>query len=553
MPKHQKLKTLVVSPWGHPVRWRRARYLVEVPLDVGRPGKLASWGFMEGEGFESFSSSAAVARALRRLGFDVSVRVYVADSIVALPELKNELRTGLRGELYERALEVVRGLLELIESGSLSYREVLNAAGEVASTYLRGYLNDSLVSKSVDTQLRVLPGSGRFKSAFGPTFRFNSSPINFGVALELDLIREHLIEGLKGEVGPDLIVLDLSHGINFMPSLTLRAVSRFLEHYSAILGREVVLAVVNSDPVSEDGEEALIHLVSLSKFTPSGRVVESTVTQLLSRLGDIKPRFRGVSNVVAKKVSCELRECIKPLWPAVSELRNLLKYVRVGDVLDFSLKLIGLSTSGEPPLEEAVKTIGCIKEVLESEVRVSVSGGREGKQVEVSRDFTLGEDFPSVIYAYLVATKVLKDVGEALEKRGEEPEGLIREGELTYVSLKFLKEVALKQMKKLGISHHTEAIVEHEISDIQRKVREYLQQRKKDEIKEPIPYTEIYSTVTGTLEKELKEKCEIDKRNFYAHAGLERNSILIKHVKGETYTTRKPECIEEVNKRIKET
>ena len=180
--------------------------------------------------------------------------------------------------------------------------------------YIRGFIKD------VDRfeHKIIAPGVIRIKDENdGREYDFRGDIFNFYAYVLYSLAR--FFEGLSGDVE---VILDLTHGINYMGYLTLRAVSLILDIYSMV--NNAKLKVVNSDPYSRRGNkqagspqvqqsqetpELNINVVLEKSITPTFNYPASSRTELLHPyLGSNKEKERLGKELTS--LSKDMKECM---------------------------------------------------------------------------------------------------------------------------------------------------------------------------------------------------------------------------------------------------
>ena len=173
--------------------------------------------------FESFSDIVA------------SAIVYVADTLALSPYVFD----------YEEAAHIC-------SSGNLckDYKNIIGCAKKYVSSFLRR--NNTLEQYMDRINVHVLPGIGEYKRKIrdkgdGLKATYIGHPSNYYFGL-LTHLYSYLINNNNAI---DTVLLDISHGINFMPVLGFRAVVEAIKLYMIERSREKTrLIVLNSDPVT---------------------------------------------------------------------------------------------------------------------------------------------------------------------------------------------------------------------------------------------------------------------------------------------------------------
>lgn len=524
---------MVVATWGFPGNWLKERYSAAVPpANVDKWHRLSEWSI--GGYVEAHSPTPVEAKALSEMGFDVGVVVYALDSLSAVPRLSVPSDDDVRGKLVEELNKYVDGWLNKDPEG---YGEVRGRAEKVAGLFVSGYFGE--VGFPLDkVSTVVLPGTGVY--ALGPgskgkRYVFRGSPQNAAVAMELDLLER--VDAFK----PDAVVFDSTHGINYLPIVAKRVVERVARVYSALEGRKVCVATVQSDTPAGGlaGLELGVMVVDVKVFSASPREVleellphfDSEPYRMLKKDEKVKPPD---SLKELRKEFGELKE-VKPLAKALVELAGygltlyLCSKVRELAGGDFS------SMAGR--LLERVR--GALYE------RDVASGG----EVRVEHVYAFSDSVPGVLEAVYVLGRVVPRLAELC--------GVDEQG---FMGVDRLLEVG----RSLGLTRLGERLLGYEVSDVKRRVSAARDAGIELEGR-VVPYAAVYDAVEGLLRKEgvgdsvrreavekFKEilgrgvKCDVDARNFYAHAGLERNVVEVKVQGGSVYVRYREECMENV-------
>jgi CRISPR-associated protein Csx1 len=206
-------KTLIIAPWGMPAKWQNVIYE------------------LEGEPYQFCTTLPLLLRKFKK----ADVALVVLDSLV--DEYKREGRESPCYECYDKLRDLVRraGL-------SKSYDELREGVKRFVEAYVT-CLTERSGEKIHDLHVVVAPAVG----SPGGTWAFEGNAADFE-AVALCKLGE-----LCTRKPYERIVLDLSHGINFMPALTLRLAEKLagilLTAHAELLERGVELLVYNSDPI----------------------------------------------------------------------------------------------------------------------------------------------------------------------------------------------------------------------------------------------------------------------------------------------------------------
>ena len=179
----------------------------------------------------------------------------------------------------------------------------------------------------------------------------------------------------------------------------------------------------------------------------------------------------------------------------------------------------------------------------------------------LERDVEAGDGTVIVSHAYSLNTPLVLDTVYMLhllaaiaERAGELAEHI--EG-YTMVDVDKIEKYA----REVGVKNPAWALLAREIHDVKKRVELYA--AVAGEPTQPTPYAMVYEALESRalslldennrekLLRELREKaersrCDIDRRNFYAHAGLERNAVAVAVREGRILVGYHPDCLREL-------
>ena len=336
-----------------------------------------------------------------------------------------------------------------------SYDELI----ENVRSYYLSFVEELGVNKDL-IEIVVCPGIGEFKIRNGwvKVFRGSLGDYYFYAFYEICKALSRFGEGdLK-------ISLDFTHGVNYMPVLTYRALKEALE--IAALSRDVEFTVYNSEPYSKDVKELRVHLVE-SRKVPVGIVPEGLPAgkcRLLSRYEDIKSEE-------AESLGKRLDETVLET-DLVRELNAFL-----GSIVN-GLPLVLLTFY--PDCDALEDKINKALQVWKSEIEIK----RDGKRLLVLRKASLNENFARLLRIWLAA-KILK---------------LSKSSEASLEELHELRERIYSKWENLN------SMISRDLETIEEDVRRNL------------------GVLIDRWErlKNLRGGGDWNERNFLAHSGLER-------------------------------
>jgi CRISPR-associated protein Csx1 len=416
-------RTLVIAPWGQPASWRNVSYILE-NIKV-----------------ESCTSLMAV---VQHFGNDTDVAILTLDSL--LDEYIKETKSRCY-ECYNRHRDLVKK-----SANAKTYEELLNI--------LQGFVKEFIrcLNLACDPFVVICPSIG----SPGGNWNFIGASSDFEAVALYELGKKCI------QTPYTRIFLDLSHGINFMPAVTLKLASELVSlilaaHGGAMgeLANGVELSVYNSDPSRVDNgvQQLKLNIVVrerirtiLSPHQLSPKLLDTKKENLLTARDSINAAYLDM-------VRLPLSAIHYPLPLALCE----------------TIFLIGNSSL---PLQLLDKAFNLWHE--------NISIGNKSVERLVKLD-------PDAVYALLLT--------EAIRRRLEEVE----------------KPPHLEDIKKLAkfykfVNESFYYLIMNEISDIERRLGSF-------ENSGWLPLSRLFG--------EEERKMSPDKRVMIAHAGLQKELVEI--------------------------
>lgn len=560
-------KWILVAPWGDPTGWRRVTYIVpKIPpqgcRDMWKEGDVEQES--EGERIESQSSSAAIARYIYKRGIKDNTNIDLKVLIIMSETLADP------GKIYEEGCEQRDVADRLRRSVEADYRK-----------YVESYFGGDLAKR---IEILVAPGIGLFNRDRGET-RFRCNMNNYTSYIFANLLNRIVRED------PTTILLDITHGINYMPLLTSEAVRAAIElsvfQKSAMRGgknAEIRLIYLNSDPYIPPRGGAgsqLQQATAISSDVLNINVIrceeidaEETRRRIYSDLlrTITKNQNLRLYRIKSGKPKQEINAYMKDVERDIRSVATIVKILDRGLLLPLVYKARELrnTVGGGGKCGDLFRSgwnfetlNNIIKYVDEVSIECNISGER--RVIEVGRQLWVDPEILRLwISSCIVSFEILEKVERYVESTGD------------WATLDLLNDIV---ESNLIPSEASLAIARREVSDI--RCRSYIAYRVfgKTILDREIPYKYIYDMTekifklaeerygssrwiwklceekqprssTGgeyadelgdfvkTLEKDLRDlekivscdnrDCEFDERNLYAHAGIEKNVTCIK-------------------------
>lgn len=540
------LKVLVVATWGFPGSWRRVDYAAPVPpKDVNKWGKLAEWGMAKEKEYysshdvyhSSHSASFALACSLVKQGFSVRVLVFGVDTLAATPKPSCAPNDKLCEDLRKKLVE-----LGCLAPEGLSYDAVRGRALEVLKLYAEGFKRElGECMNNVEVDYAIVPGTGVYRCELGGqtniAYKLTGSPLNAYATIRLKTLEKLVSQHSRNEP-VDAVVLDTSHGVNYLPVLAREAVVEAVKLCSTLYNRNTGFALVNSDPVQAANPDKLwIHLVEAWSFKPS-------LAQLLASRQPSEPYLRTLYKTSPHGKARELNDTADEVWKKYKGLLEGLKLaVSHGLALYVATKLLDLDHN---KLEEDIKNLSKLLDEALSE-----------REVKLGRDTILVEHSYAAMPSLLDLVDMLRLASNLSTKlHSTKDEMSHKVGGNVLVKASWLEKFTEED---LGAPETALTVLKNELYDIERRVKNIEQMLRSlgYDVSKPIPYKIVYEATSTIIAEhrqarepeQSEETCSpgsVGERNFLAHAGLERNTFLVYMNKDELYIGYKRECLETI-------
>lgn len=598
--EENKLRVLVIGTWGFPGGWSKVNYrFPKPPSRVEEWRKPSKWGDITPASVKvaSHSTTMAIGCILKRIReFEVEMAVLGLDTVSVLGRFKggDEVQERVKKNLEEKVGK--KGCLgeESVRDGR---DDVVSSAEVVVNEFIsefRKELGDCL--NDVEVKTIILPGTGRFKynistsnDCTGSRYYFKGSPMNMLAVMRLEL--DKLLEEKK----PDAVILDLSHGVNYLPVLARDAVMESIALYSALQSKKVGLALVNSDP-DFVGNESLIHLVEST-------VIERDILGLLAVKAK-KLRAEGsnlsfISTISLEENSTCFEDAMsdsndnkdyenkyydkhknykKKLKEIYDEYEDILKPASV--VVDYGLipylvSKILVKYQSNANYNEINKDINKVENTIRDAIRKLSCNADKGEVIYLQPYIVQRETVDLVD-----ALKLLRGLLRIIHSAFSGPK-VKRVGDTILIDLDELKRIISddkggniddnKSYPRLKLSPMGELLLKDEIDNLESKVGEFLEVLNRGTYganSSAGSITVFYDSIISWAE-ERKRDCDKGashhppelrynpskcvppyKRNFLAHAGMERNTVVVHVENDKIYVGYTMQCLEEIDKNI---
>lgn len=490
---------LLIATWGSP--W----------ADPCRPREGLSWGEVTYVGIsgKEVRSRTTLPLLLEELSPE-GVLILACDTVACCSDLRE-------GEGYGDLREAVRrkyvGFI----------KDILSAEG----------LSDC-VSR---VEVAVVPCLGRFRNG-----EFDVEVSDTRLWILYELMNFLVSKGIKGGGGGEElnIYLDLTHGPNYVPTITYSAL-RSLLHHVAFSNLRVRLRVLNTDPYVRGVTDKL--RVNVVEDTEIQKLTEWQPTESDSKLGfKSRQASAGIPADINKKLE-QVNRSIEPkeAGKVINDLTLLYASVHLG------LPLLTLEALSRVSYERVRKTLKELFNTHLSQCFTAEASG-EGNQCKLIVKEIITIRSPKLTEFTIKAATLLAALEKSVRQHTTKREGPT------------LRELG-KVREAIAWNEVINLVISNELHKIKEVICEYILTKSMEgEDKANISKEHIEKCV-GTLKqlekgapladiiKELgREVGSFNPRNFLAHAGLEYNTI-----KAETHATLKyrEEYMKEIIKTVK--
>ncbi len=341
----------------------------------------------------------------------------------------------------------------------ISYQNIKNLSQSFIQNFCKresGYNPDKVI---------ISYGVGEFNNS---KFIGNAMDFYYSVFKELSFTFVEWLEGNSSTKSID-VYLDISHGINFLPVLTYRALREILQILAYDF--ELKLIVLNSDTYIRTAKPDVLNINAIeeSKILPKMIAYKNPKRC-------IEPYF-GLGN----REKCDIGRNIGKNFSINDEIMYFLSAFMYALPV-FAIKFLPNKGDLKKGIEEVVKK-------FEESILITDSS----KKIEIKRNIEFTLTFENLIKAYLISWLLNK-------------KGIYQKDEIELEEIKKIKEEIWKD--KFPVESNR---IDVEIERINELSSSLFGQYK------------TYAEIKG---KSISNN--IDKRNFFAHAGFEHNSIMLR-------------------------
>jgi CRISPR-associated protein Csx1 len=414
------------------------------------------------------------------------------------PEKWNEVEY-----VYENESKKAKSTLPLIKDVDNPDKIIIVCSDTLSDNYIHAFKNPSYkdLKSASENSIRnfckvnfgfepdkVIVGYG-FGEFDNTKFSGNASDFYYGIFKELVFA---FIEYLNFENETIEVIFDITHGLNFTPVLTYKALVEILGILAYVF--EVKFKTLNSDPLVGRGKVQKLNINTIEE----AKIVPGLVAYKTSKR-PIEP-FSGLNDVDENE--------LKNLGAEIDNLLKQNNYERSKIYIFLSSFIFGMPVyvlTYLPDHNNLKAQIDCLHGKFEEHISIKCN-----QKIEVCRKLKFHIGFENLVKAHLVSF--------ILSKKGFEGS--------TEIPLRAIKDLRDKIYEKFPIESNR---IDKEISDIEKYQYELSENFK--------TYAQIRAKKTHELSEnsktyeEIRDKKisgDIEKRNFFAHAGFEYNSIEIR-------------------------
>jgi CRISPR-associated protein Csx1 len=460
--------------------------------------------------------------------------------------------------------------------GDYSYDDVIRDVENIVEEFLKkadmevgrgGEKRKGNIYDEVGSKLTIIvaPGSGRFRNLMRVGAK--EVTVNLEACGSLEDYYSYLLLSLashmlaiierEGPLSQLKVHLDLSHGINYMPALTYKAVTDLLPVIAAYIGGgdvTVKLSTYNSEPVLKNGDTSVIHKVEELKVREGGNFGLIPSYEIPSQCKPrSKPRLLTLNEYCAKNARLnKVEELGRRIGSISGELADRLnldggRLSAFAGSLANGLPLLLLETMPTTRLRDYVEQVLC---GYRRNVVVNYNV-KDGNEVEVKM-FRLAR-----LPRSTVAVAKLLLASEIIRSRPELANIRYSDAGVSLRALNRLVGVAFTWNKRLQLT------TSHELKNIEGRV-DCMRNQGRLSVGKWTRYADVYTyEPRGSCELEVGEpgrstcECNIlnesdEQRHFLQHAGLHRCIVMVKVQDGDVWLKYDFDLCEELREKVYE-
>ncbi len=389
-----------------------------------------------------------------------------------------------------------------------SYRELVEAARRSLEDWIRACSGSSLLGEALDggrLRVEVAPGAGSYVYE-GIRYVFNpgGEPLGVYAAWAAGLLLEELLHSR-----PARLVIDVTHGVNYMPLGLVAAARAAAVAYAAATGLGLTLEIVNSEPypLGAPGKPRLnIWSVEEQQVEP-GEARDTVALELRHLLaaekGAVKLQLHRLNKALLSgeeqgRLGREAGEALR-----LPEGLNAANALAAANIVLYSMPLAAAYLAAEAPPDPLETVVEKHREMRRLAASRGVLEAGEGL-VQAGPALT-----PSwgMTRAAVYAASLLEAIHAAARAAGAPPGGVLKREGLTIIKLEAIVE-------RLGSLYR--AVAESELENLERRCA------SPGRAECPLAVGE-----GGWPDEPCDGKAvgSLDSRNLRAHAGLERNIV----------------------------
>ena len=492
-------RVLLVATWGLPSGWFCVKYIPPKFSDHKPCKKPTEFEYGEHGGYY-FSSTSAIYDELNRAGLDVKVVLIGQDTLVArcVGKPKQEQRQcRCKGDdrkhvVDEKYCSDNEELFEEIQRGkTVSYADLRERAEKVLRDYAGAYLGDD-----ANVDVIVLPGIGYYN---GYVFDSPLENAKFVLAKELyDKLKNYK---------PDVVVLDITHGLNYIPAMTYSTIATLAKALYVVKERPRCVYVLNSDPVTQQSQCKNIRLNVVEVVDMEKE--EITIKDMLREIGEFNTASVNIQisdKTRGREPDKELRNIISDVRKNDKKLGELSKsYVKcLGNALEYGMMLYVAVKLSDKNFDDFVNyaknQVDRLYELINKNVFIKYDNNN--KIVVVSRPYAVNSD---VMFQYVVSDILSHLKHEIMKCRDDSG---VNGYDLDCLS-KFVKSIKVSKPVYVLFNHEAKKIME-----ISTKHPNII-------VEVPKLLCEVYNEAEPVGCKKECKRCSPNQRDLIAHAGLE--------------------------------
>ncbi len=402
------VNVVLFATWGDPYNWSEVEYripikdIIESIKGLSKPKDYSDLLNKSRDIEKSTSTTLSLAKKLDELNIEYSLIIFVPNTL-ALAKALTSSNDNIRWAKKYRKLCLSR-LENVLKDNSEAYKEkLLPTLNECSKTYVEKYVEETYPQALDRLKVNVIPGLGKYKISINNTSY--SISIKSSLTIQINNLFTTLIKNLY-DLGPRIVIADLSHGHNYMPVILYRVLKDALYIYA--LSREDAEEKINymfiqSDPYTGATGTYDIHIIERNVIRRDEVYKKIYRTIALSELKSVvKPsKYCSEARVNCVDILKGISEKIRGNKDLYTNLKNMVKASELSLVLPYTYYALTILEQTRDSSPE--KIVNNYYSLFNEIISKSISIRRNGNSYSIYYLVKLNEVFYNIIAKNILA------------------------------------------------------------------------------------------------------------------------------------------------------